>query len=69
MDTERREHLVRFYSILDNLEHNIGGARKLADCSGRMDWPKRGVYFFREPGENRADTGTVRGLSGLERTP
>jgi hypothetical protein len=22
-----------------------------------MSWPKRGVYFFREPGENRTDTG------------
>jgi hypothetical protein len=53
----RLEHLSRFYSILDRLENNIGGARKLADCSGRMDWPKRGVYFFREPGENRSDTG------------
>lgn len=53
----RREHLVRFYSILDNLQHKIGGARKLADCSGRMDWPKRGVYFFHEDGENRSDTG------------
>ena len=47
----RREHLVRFYSILDDLQHKIGGAHKLADCSGRMDWPKRGVYFFHEQGE------------------
>jgi hypothetical protein len=53
----RRKHLIKFYSILDNLQHKIGGARKLADCSGRMDWPKRGVYFFREQGENRSDTG------------
>jgi hypothetical protein len=53
----RREHLVRFYSILGELEHQIGGARKLADCSGRMVWPKRGVYFFYEQGENRSDTG------------
>jgi hypothetical protein len=57
MTDERRQHLVRFYSILDTLEHNIGGARKLADCSGRMDWPSRGVYFFRENGEERGDTG------------
>jgi hypothetical protein len=57
MDTERREHLVRFYSILGNLERKIGGARKLADCSGQMLWPRRGVYFFREQGEDRSDTG------------
>jgi hypothetical protein len=29
----------------------------VADCSGRIDWPKRGVYF-REAGEKRSDTGT-----------
>jgi hypothetical protein len=26
-------------------------------CSGRMKWPQRGVYFFRELGEERADSG------------
>ena len=35
----RREHLIRFYALLDRLERGIGGARKLADCSGRMVWP------------------------------
>src|SRR5437899_2713466 len=54
---ERLEHLIRFYSILDKLERNIGGARKLADYSGRIDWPARGVYFFRKNGESRTDTG------------
>ena len=53
----RHADLVRFYTILTNLETKIGGARKLASCSGRMDWPKRGVYFFFEQGENRSDTG------------
>jgi hypothetical protein len=57
MDSRRREHLVRFDSILDRLEREIGGERKLADCSGRMEWPQRGVYFFREAGEIRSDTG------------
>jgi hypothetical protein len=57
MDAARREHLIRFYSILDKLERQIGGARTLAACAGRMDWPKRGVYFFREAGEERADSG------------
>ena len=55
---ERRGHLFRFYSLLDTLEKNIGGARTLAACCGRMDWPKRGVYFFREYGETRSDTGS-----------
>jgi len=58
MDSLRLEHLIRFYAVLDGLEREIGGARKLADCSGRMSWPLRGVYFFRECGEQRSDTGT-----------
>ena len=40
------------------LEERIGGARRLADCSGWMSWPKRGVYFFMEGGETRTDSGT-----------
>jgi len=55
MNDGRLDHLKRFYSILAKLEQNMGGARTLADCSGRMDWPKRGVYFFRETGENRIE--------------
>jgi hypothetical protein len=53
----RLEHLNRFYSILERLQENIGGARKLADCTWYMDWPGRGVYFFFESGEKRSDTG------------
>ena len=55
---KRHDDLVTFYEILDKLEKNIGGTRKLADSSGRLIWPKRGVYFFREPAEDRADSGT-----------
>jgi hypothetical protein len=57
MSEQRRFHLRRFYSILDQLETTVGGARKLADCSGRIDWPNRGIYFFREPGEHRTESG------------
>ncbi len=57
MNVARQQDLVRFYTILDELEHRIGGVRKLDDCRGRMNWPQRGVYFFREPGEMRSDTG------------
>ena len=56
MSATRANDLVRFYALLDKLERNIGGARRLADCSGRMHWPQRGVYFFRESGEDRSDT-------------
>jgi hypothetical protein len=57
MNTERCAHLIRFYSLVDRLETHIGGARILSDCSGRMGWPIRGVYFFREPGERRTHSG------------
>jgi hypothetical protein len=57
MSDEHLQHLVRFYSILGDLERHLGGARRLADCCGRMGWPARGVYFFREAGENRSDSG------------
>jgi len=57
MADKRHADLVRFYTILTNLKAKIGDARKLASCSGGMDWPKRGVYFFFEQRENRSDTG------------
>jgi len=57
MSDRRLQDLIRFYSILNQLEKAIGGVRALADCRGRMKWPPRGVYFFREAGQNRTDTG------------
>lgn len=57
MSDQRRAHLVQLYSILDTLERRIGGQRTLAACSGRLAWPRRGVYFFCEAGEMRTDTG------------
>jgi hypothetical protein len=53
----RLDDLVRFYGILETLERKIDGRRLLANCHGRMDWPQRGVYFFMQAGEHRADTG------------
>jgi hypothetical protein len=57
MSDKRLQGLVTFYSLLDELGNKVGGARTLASCRGRMQWPARGVYFFHETGENRADTG------------
>lgn len=53
----RAHDLKRFYGLLADLEQQLGGARILSQCDGRMGWPQRGVYFFREPGEHRSDTG------------
>ena len=49
---------VRFYDLLSSLSVSLGGCRHLSECSGRMDWPQRGVYFFFEPGESRSISGT-----------
>ena len=54
---DRLDALVRFYEILAELEKRLEGKKRLADCDGRMGWPKRGVYFFFEDGEERADSG------------
>jgi len=53
----RQDDLRIFYATLADLESRLGGARTLSQCTGRQDWPRRGVYFFREDGENRSDSG------------
>lgn len=57
MGIQRTDQLIQFYQLLDELERKLGGARTLSACFGRMDWPRRGVYFFQEPDESRSDTG------------
>jgi len=52
--------LDRFYGLLDGLRARCGGERMLAACDGRTGWPPRGVYFFFEAGEYRADGVTPR---------
>ena len=44
----RIDDLTRFYAIMDALSERTDGPRLLSACSGRMDWPVRGVYFFDE---------------------
>lgn len=57
MKRERLKDIEKFYQLLDALEQRVGGARLLGDCSGKMKWPQRGVYFFMENGEVRSDSG------------
>ena len=57
MNVTRLDDLKRFYEILAALERKVKVARTLTNCSGRMHWPRRGVYFFREVGEERSGTG------------
>lgn len=56
----RQADLDRLYTILDDLAQRVGGTRKLKNCTGYMDWPERGVYFFLEPGETRDSTDQFR---------
>lgn len=53
----RLDDLVLFYALLGRLERKLGGIRQLSGCTGRMGWPKRGVYFFFEDGELRHESG------------
>lgn len=57
MSAQRVDDLRKFYSAMDRLQHCLG-ARTLANCDGRLGWPRRGVYFFMEDGENRSDSGS-----------
>lgn len=56
----RAGDLDHLYGLLADLADRVGGARKLKNCTGYMDWPDRGVYVFLEPGETHADTGVRR---------
>ena len=47
----------RLYDLLALLEQRLDGVRRLKDCSGRLGWSRRGVYFFFEDGEQRTDSG------------
>lgn len=52
----RREDLDRFYELMDRLEDRVDGMQRLQDCTGYMDWPERGVYFFFDADERRDET-------------
>lgn len=56
----RATQLDELYSLLDAIAQRCGGPRTLADCHGRMAWPRRGVYFFFETGEHRESGSSPR---------
>lgn len=58
VDYKARLGQVRnFYALLDELAASTAGYRTLATTSSASGWPQRGVYFFFEPGESRAQSG------------
>ncbi len=52
-ETDRTSLVEEFYELLRRLRVRCGGGRQLRDCSGRSGWPRRGLYWFFEPGETR----------------
>ena len=43
--------IARFYALLGELDHQLGGPRRLRCCTASSGWPLNGVYFFFEEGE------------------
>jgi hypothetical protein len=39
-------------ALLGSLAERVGGPRTFSACSGCLGWPRRGVYFFMEDGED-----------------
>jgi len=56
----RIDDLHHLYAILDKLDNNLGGKQVLANCDGKMSWPKQGLYFFFEEGELRESGDNLR---------
>jgi len=56
----RQADLDRLYALMDELAGRVGGPRLLSDPLARRGIPPRGIYFFFEPGEFRADGKTPR---------
>lgn len=56
--SERLGHLKCLYGLMDELVEHSGGTHAISECSGRMDWHRRGVYFFYQAGEVRHDSGS-----------
>ena len=50
---DRIEDLDYFYSLLSKLNDGLNNGVRLGEADGKMNWPKKGVYFFFEDGEFR----------------
>ena len=49
-----------FYDVLSELSKRTGGPYLLSDCSGMLNWPRQGIYFFFECGETRRGSEELR---------
>ncbi len=55
---KRAADLVRFYRLMDELQVLNGGLHRLASAQKSHAWPRRGVVWFFEKGEARAESGS-----------
>ena len=53
MERTLQSDLQHFYDLLARLAEQSSQGRQLAELTGKLGWPRRGVYFFRETGELR----------------
>lgn len=58
MSGNRATDLATFYELLRQLADRLRGPYRLEECTSRMRFPARGVYFVFEGGEARSDTGS-----------
>jgi hypothetical protein len=56
----RQADLDRLYHLFEILEKRVMGMRRLQSCTGHMNWPDRGVYFFFATNETQEDTDYLR---------
>jgi hypothetical protein len=56
----RRDDVERFYAIIATLRERCQGFRYLKECTRKLGWPERGIYFFCEDGEFREHRSTLR---------
>jgi hypothetical protein len=49
LEAQLEADLPRFERLILRLSHAQAGGRRLGDCSGRLSWPGRGLYFVTEP--------------------
>jgi hypothetical protein len=54
---KRSADLMRFYRLLEELQGLNGGPHRLAAAKADHPWPRRGVAWFFEKGENRVESG------------
>lgn len=49
----RERDIEHFYGLMRTLRERLGGFLYLRECTGRQNWPERGVYFFFDEREAR----------------